>query len=149
MDPVFAAVEASSLAQYLKTARWGYALVNAAHILGIALLIGGIVPLNLRLFGVLNGLLREDALTRLLRPCAALGLFLAIVTGAMMFSVDADGYTALPVFQLKMLLIALGTAAALWGSRESPMRRPRLHATISLVCWPAALICGRLIAFVG
>ena len=146
---MFAFLEATALAQYLKTARWGYAAINTAHIFGIALLIGGILPLNLRLLGVLQGLLREDALTRLLRPCAAFGLLLAMISGGMMFSVDPDNYAALPVFQIKMGFILIGTLSALYGSRESPMRRPRFHAVISLLCWPLALVSGRLIAFVS
>ena len=49
MSEILSLVEASALAQYLKTARWGYAAVNGLHVFGIAMLVGSILPLNLRL----------------------------------------------------------------------------------------------------
>jgi hypothetical protein len=42
MEEVLAAVEATPLAQYLRTSRWGYAAVSGAHILGIAVLVGAV-----------------------------------------------------------------------------------------------------------
>ena len=47
-----AALEATPLATALRGSVWVYPLVNAAHILGVALLVGSIVPLDLRLLGV-------------------------------------------------------------------------------------------------
>ncbi|MCF8478182.1 MAG: hypothetical protein K9G60_14230, partial [Pseudolabrys sp.] len=35
----------------LRSSRWSYAAVNTAHIAGLALLVGAIVPLDLRLMG--------------------------------------------------------------------------------------------------
>ena len=46
-----AALEATALATGLRNSVWSYPLVNAAHILGVALLVGSIVPLDLRLLG--------------------------------------------------------------------------------------------------
>ena len=51
MEAFFAALETTAPAQYLRVSRWGYAAVSGAHILGIALLVGAILPLNLRLLG--------------------------------------------------------------------------------------------------
>lgn len=44
-----AALEATELARALRDSVWIYPLVNAGHILGVALLVGSIVPLDLRL----------------------------------------------------------------------------------------------------
>ena len=44
-------LEATAPAQYLRTARWVYAGVSGAHVLGIALLVGYAASLNLRLLG--------------------------------------------------------------------------------------------------
>ena len=52
MEPLFAAMEMSAIADYLRTSRWSYALVNATHILGIALLLGSIIPFNLHILGL-------------------------------------------------------------------------------------------------
>jgi hypothetical protein len=47
-----AELEATVLAAALRGSVWAYPLVNAGHILGVALLIGSIVPLDLRLLGL-------------------------------------------------------------------------------------------------
>ncbi|MBO6835251.1 MAG: hypothetical protein JJ878_13895 [Alphaproteobacteria bacterium] len=147
MEALLTALAETPPAAYLRGARWGYAAVNASHILGIALLIGAVVPMNLRLLGWHGKALDSAALIPVLRPCAMAGLILAVLTGLLLFSIQPADYLALSVFQAKLALIALGTAAALWGSRRTPPAHPRTHALVSLACWIAALICGRMIAF--
>lgn len=148
LESALAALEATSLAQSLRVSRWGYAAVNAAHILGIALLVGSATPLALKLLGVWRSIDTVDVI-RVLRPVAAGGLILAVLTGTLLFSIQARDYADLAVFQIKLVLIATGVVAALWATRETPPRRRRLHATVSIVCWIGALICGRMIAFVS
>lgn len=155
MEALLAALESSDVATYLRAARWGYAAVNAAHILGIALLVGAVLPLNLRLLGLWRGVERA-ALVRVLVPTAATGLALAAAAGILLFSVQAGDYAALGVFQIKLLLIALGTLSALLaharhGFLLSTASRRHLagHAAVSIACWLGALACGRLIAFFG
>ena len=71
MDAVLAALEGSAIAQTLRVSRWGYAAVNATHILGIALLVGATVPLSLRFLGLWRGVSRAG-LVRVLAPVAAM-----------------------------------------------------------------------------
>lgn len=155
MEGTLAALEATSIAQALRASRWGYAAVNAAHILGIALLVGAAVPLNLRLLGLWRRIPRA-VLVGVLAPSAASGLALAATAGALLFSVRATEYAALPVLWLKLALVATGTVTALtahlaYGEQldGAPARRLAAHAAVSLGCWIGALVCGRLIAFVG
>ena len=155
MEALLAAFEGTALAQALRGSRWGYAALNAAHIFAIALLIGSVVPLNLRLLGVWRGISRE-AVVRVLAPVAASGLALALLTGPLLFSVRAQEYSGVGVLQLKLAFIAVGvlsTLALCWGHgfllRDAPRARLVGHAILSLVCWPGALVCGRLIAFAG
>ena len=61
MDEVFQALQATPVAQYLRTARWGYATLNTAHVFGIALLVGAILPLDLRLLGFGAGRKSRDS----------------------------------------------------------------------------------------
>ena len=44
-------VENLAVVSALRNSTLAYPLVNAGHILGVALLVGGIVPLDLRLLG--------------------------------------------------------------------------------------------------
>ena len=155
MEALLAALEGTALAQSLRGSRWAYAGVNAAHILAIALLIGSVVPLNLRLLGVWRGISRE-AVVRVLAPVAASGLFLALLTAPLLFSVRAREYGGVGFLQLKLTFIAVGALSALALCRahgfllkDAPRARLAGHAVLSTVCWLGALVCGRLIAFAG
>ena len=155
MEALLAAFEGTALAQTLRSSRWGYATVNAAHIFAIALLIGSVVPLNLRLLGVWRGISRE-VVVRVLAPVAASGLILALLTGPLLFSVRAQEYSDIGFLQLKLSFIAVGvlsTLALCWTHgfllKDAPRARLAGHAVLSTVCWLGALVCGRLIAFAG
>ena len=155
MESLFAALEGTALAQALRASRWGYAAVNAAHIFAIALLVGSVVPLNLRLLGVWRSISRE-AVVRVLAPVAASGLVLALVTGPLLFAVRARDYSGVGFLQLKLVFIAVGVLSALALCRthgfllkDAPRARLAGHAVLSTVCWLGALVCGRLIAFAG
>lgn len=122
------------------------------HVLGIALLIGAIISLDLRLLGLCRQLPLE-ALGRLLQRVAACGLMLAIATGSLLFLADPGGYAGMPLFRLKLTLVALAIANALLlnlgpGLANATPRRLRLAGGLSLLLWPAVLIAGRFLAFV-
>jgi hypothetical protein len=153
MEAFFTALEASTPAQYLRVSRWGYAAVSGAHILGIALLVGTIVPLNLRLLGLWPSIPRTNLL-RVLVPVAATGLALAAVTGSLLFSVRAQEYAVVGYLQAKFVLVWIGllSAAAIHSAYGLTLegasdRRLRFHALVSLGSWLGALACGRMIAF--
>lgn len=154
-----AALEATPLATALRGSVWVYPLVNAAHILGVALLVGSIVPLDLRLLGVW----RSVPLTPLwgvLTRTAGAGLILAMIFGALLFITRASEYTASNLFISKMAVVALGTANALalrvlpqtqvseiTSTKGKPPACLRLASGLSLVTWLTALTLGRLIGY--
>lgn len=155
MDPVWAALEMSAVAQWTRFSRWGYALVNGAHVLGVALLVGAIIALNLRRMSVLKRP-PQEALAAALVPVAVAGLLLAVATGAVLFAARAAEYAVLGVVQTKLALVAFGIVTALWlharfGSRMQRAGRATLalHAGLSTLTWLAVLGLGRMIAFVG
>jgi hypothetical protein len=133
-----------------------YLFVNAAHILGIGLLVGSILPLDLRLMGFF----RSGSLTEIgpfLTRVAATGLSLAVLTGLWLFSVDPSKYLANTAFLSKMALLALalGNIALQHRGRhfrltlekgEAPIR-VRVLAAISAILWLAVLVAGRWIGF--
>nr|WP_267955416.1 hypothetical protein [Halomonas ethanolica] len=142
----------TALAEWVRLSRWGYAAINALHVLGIALLIGAIVALDLRLLGWRKRLPLHE-LGRLLQPVAIAGLLLAMVTGALLFLADPSGYAAMPLFVLKLALIALAIANALLlnlgpGLANATPRRLRVAGLLSLLLWPTVLLAGRMLAFV-
>lgn len=155
MEALLSALEGSELALSLRFSRFGYAAVSATHILGIALLVGSIVPLNLRLLGLWPSV-PLGPLVRVLVPVAATGLAIAILAGLLLFSIRASEYAALSVFRLKLLLILAGAGSALllhlrhrWLLEIASPTRLRRAAILSLLCWLSAIGAGRLIAFLS
>ena len=150
MEEFAAAVEASGIATHLRQSRWTYPAVNAAHILGIALLVGAIVPMDLRLIGLWRGELPLAAVMRLLRPIAAFGAALAVATGILLFVVQAKEYTLVRLFFVKIGLVVFGLLHALsWGGRlaAAPRHRQQGAGAISLAVWITALVCGRMLGY--
>lgn len=148
MNEIAAALEATALAQFLKASRWVYPLVNAGHILGIALLVGSVVPMDLRILGVLRRPSLPETVA-LLRPVAASGLALAVACGLLLFVTQATDYVGNRWFQAKIALVVLAVLNALLHRkllRLGELRRVSA-ATLSLLLWPAALICGRMIGY--
>jgi hypothetical protein len=155
VEAFLAALEGTAVARTLRASRWGYAAVNAAHILGVALLVGAIVPFQLRVLGLWPGVPRP-LLARVLVPVAAAGLALAAAAGLLLFAVRAREYAGIGFLQAKLALVAAGTLSALalhraHGFLLETAGDARLvgHAVVSLACWLGALACGRLIAFAG
>ena len=152
-----AALEATTLAAALRNSVWSYPLVNAAHILGVALLVGSTVPLDLRLLGVWRSAPLAP-LWRVLTRTAGAGLVLAIVFGALLFITRATEYVASGFFIAKMIAVGVGIANALL-LRVPPLSpvsaaphpktpaRLRLAAGLSLAAWLTTLTLGRLIGY--
>lgn len=133
-----------------------YIVVSAAHIVSIGLLLGAIVPLDLRLVGLLPpGPLA--VLAPVLARGAAVGLALALLTGAWLFLAQPIEYAGNRAFQLKLALVLLATLNALWVRRGRAWRHAlaqgraptalRLHAALSLLAWLGCVLAGRWIGF--
>ena len=156
LNEFFAGIEQWPLAVALRGSTWAYPLVNTAHIVGIALLFGGIAPLDLRLAGFWRHI-PVAPLRRVLVPMAVFGLFVAVSAGALLFICKARDYAASPLFQAKMalLVLALANAAALrlardWrtiDSAEKPGAWPRLAGVASVTLWFTVILLGRLIGY--
>ena len=137
---------------WLQRSATAYLFVNAAHILGIAVLLGAILPLDLRLLGLFRKYPAE-VLVPLLVRCAAAGLGFALLTGAWLFSVKPGEYLANAAFQWKLGLLALALANVAfqhWGMRHGLQSSPavRVRAGVSLCLWVSVLVAGRWIGFI-
>lgn len=145
-------------ARWLQQSGTAYLFVNAAHILGLGLLLGAMLPLDLRL--VLG---RAQAALPVLAPVAirtaAVGLALALLTGAWLFSVSPGDYLQNAAFRWKLLLLCLAlvnvavqhrqwrTLGLPEATRTVPLR-VRVSAGTSALLWISTLVAGRWIGFV-
>jgi predicted membrane-bound spermidine synthase len=122
-----------------------YLFVNAAHILGIGLLVGAVLPLDLRILGFFRST-PLAVLWPFLSRAAGVGLGLAIVTGLWLFTVKPTEYLANEAFLWKAGLLVAALANILVQHRLS--RPSRVVALSSMVLWLSVLIAGRWIGFV-
>jgi hypothetical protein len=136
---------------------WGYPLFETIHTIGMAMLIGSLGLINLRVLGVKADL--PLFATRQLLPLAWLGFTLNAISGSLLFASDAVYFFESYTFRIKMVLIVLGGLnAALLGQRVfreaaggapaiPPTASTKWIAATSLVFWFGAVCAGRLIAY--
>jgi hypothetical protein len=155
---VLSALQDAAPVGALRRSHWVYPIVNAGHIVGLALLFGAIVPLDLRLIGLWRRV-PIGQLARTLLPVAIAGLALAVLTGGLLFSVSAVKYAGMTLFQAKLLLIlgALANAlllhrASAWaahdgGGLRGTTLRLQLAGVLSIGCWLAVIFAGRMLGY--
>ncbi|WP_018239077.1 DUF6644 family protein [Ensifer sp. BR816] len=156
MEEVLAWIGTLPFALAIRRSATLYIFVNAAHILSFGILIGAILPLDLRLIGFFRKV-PVAVVGPYLSHAAAVGVALTIVTGFGLFSVNPLEYAENPAFLTKVTLLALGvTNAALlhltpqWRAavKGGPISlRVRLSALLSIMVWTGAVVAGRWIGF--
>jgi hypothetical protein len=151
-----AALESSALAEWMRGPGMAYATVNLVHLLGLTLLLGSMLLLDLRLVG-LGRRLSLPEVSRLLTPVAIVGLLLQAGSGFALLAADAGPLLSNTAFRMKLALIAAALANAvlfrwLWSDaladwdRAAPVAG-RLQAVLSMSLWLGVAAAGRLIAY--
>jgi hypothetical protein len=159
IEQALVSVENLAFVSALRNSTFMYPLVNAGHILGVALLVGGIVPLDLRLLGFWRNY-PVMVFVDVLRITSAIGLGLAVACGALLFATAAVDYAGSLLFQTKIMLVLLGVSNALIlgrvlkrqdiGGLPMKARMPlslKAGAVLSLAVWISVLILGRLLGY--
>ena len=150
------AVEASGVARFMREALWAYPITEAVHIVGLALLFGSIVIVDLRLLGA-GRKIPAAALVSYAVPWSLAGFVLAAASGLMMFTAHAGDFLGERVFLLKMTLILVagvnaallrvGVARRTWSTDRAFPARVRVAAALSIALWIGVIACGRLLAY--
>ena len=136
--------------QWIQSSAYAYPLLEAAHIVGIALLLGSLVVFELRVWGR-GAAIEPAALARLALPVTVAGFCLAAATGLVMFASQADELIRNRAFVVKMLLLLLAGSNAIWFHRRGALaagdRLGKVQTALSLGLWVGVIICGRWIAY--
>lgn len=129
---------------------WAYPALEVVHIVAIGLLLGNLVLLELRVFGM-GAALPVKPLARLSLGLAATGFLMAATSGLLMFASQPEELLANRIFTLKMLLLMVAACnAGLFHARDSLSKMDtlaRVYMVISTVLWLSVVTCGRWIAY--
>ena len=98
---------------HIRTHAWAYPALEVVHILGISLLLGNLVLLELRVFGKGASLPVRD-LAKLGLSLVAVGFCMAAASGLLMFASQAAELLTNRAFTLKMLLLTVAACNAAW-----------------------------------
>jgi hypothetical protein len=135
----------------LATHDWAYPMLEAAHLLGVALLLGNLVLIELRVLGW-GAVLPVRPLARLSLSLALAGFVLAACSGLLMFASQPMELLANRVFSAKMILLMLAGCNAAWFHGRQSLERldlvAKLQMMVSTLLWLMVLVAGRWIAYV-
>ena len=147
---MLAALEATVLAEAIRRSVWAYPLLETVHIASIGALVGSVLLLELRVFG-LGREIGVVPLARLVLRTALASFACAVASGSLLFVSAATEVAANPAFRAKLVLILIaGLNAVVFHARGGLRGRDtlaRLQAAASLLLWLSVLAAGRLIAY--
>lgn len=152
-------LDSTRLNAAMRMSTWFFPTFDTIHTLGIVLVAGTIMLVDLRLLGLT---LRSEPVAGVVErivPWTLWGFTLMFVTGALLFSSEAVKLYHSPAFRIKLVLLALAGLNALifhltiyrsvgtWDPAAAVPVRARLTGLLSLAFWIAIIVAGRAIAY--
>jgi hypothetical protein len=155
---LLAKLESWPLSQWVAGSLWGYPIVLCFHSIGMALVVGVVLMLGLRVLGYARGIPLSAFET--LFQFAWAGFALNAGSGVLLFIANGPALITNWTFVLKIVLIAIGSGLlyGLWRRVQAepnamqpdgvftPATRGLAAATV--LCWLGAVTSGRYIAYV-
>ena len=136
---------------------WWFPLLESIHVIGIGLVVGSIMTVDLRLLGLTATRYPASQVVRKLVPWTWAAFVVAAVTGLGMFVTRAPAYVDNTAFQIKFLLLPLAFAnmayfqfrtfkgVAGWDTAHETPEAARFAGAASLALWAGIVIAGRWI----
>ena len=113
----------------------------------MAVLVGTIVLMDLRLLGWGLRRIQIARLAGQLAPWTRAGLAVMLTTGPVMFASDIPRYLANPAFRVKMVLLVAALLSHFTIHRQAVASgEGRFAAIVSVVLWSCVVLGGRAIA---
>jgi hypothetical protein len=136
--------------QWIASSPIAYPALEVVHIVGIALLLGNLVLVELRVWGWAAELPIRP-LARIALRLSLSGFALIAASGLLMFASQPGELISNRMFLIKMGLIQLAGLNAAWFHARDSLGRAdftaRAQTLISTGLWLSVIICGRWIAY--
>jgi hypothetical protein len=160
MDSLALWLESTAVSKAVTHYSWIWPACETLHFVGLALLIGNVGLLDLRMLGVAKRL-PVAPLARLVR-WGVLGFVINLLTGIVFFVGAPSQYVNNIAFQYKLLFIALGGAnlvvfnvsgvarrVGVLGPGDDAPAAAKIMAAASLFLWVGVMFWGRMLPFIG
>jgi len=152
-DPPLARAIGTAMAEE----KWRWAASEVIHFIGLCLLFGVVLTVDLRMLGFIKGI-SFSALHRLL-PWGVLGFGVNVATGMLFFVGAPASYVISSVFFWKLALILVAGANALYftafeqawtlGAGDTPPFAAKVVAASGIFLWLGVIFCGQMLPFLG
>jgi uncharacterized protein DUF6644 len=150
-------LENTFIANAIRTIPWLYPTFETGHYIGLSLLVGGIMLIDLRVLGFARALPLKSMIGLL--PFVWIGFLINVFTGSMLFIYGATNFGPNRAFQVKMAFMVLAGLNALafdlavrrsgssWVAADRPPTFVKGVATLSLFFWICVVTTGRWMAY--
>jgi len=152
-------LDQTDLAQAIQASALLFPWFESVHVLAIALVLGSIAVVDLRLLGLASVGRPVTALVRQVLPVTWIAFAVAVLTGAAMFVSNASQYMGNFPFQMKLLLLLLAGVNMLafhfityrsvgrWSEARQTPFAARFAGAFSIAVWIGIVAFGRWIGF--
>ena len=158
IDPVLRWLQETSIATTIRDSLLLFPLLESVHVFGLALVVGTVIVIDLRLLGVASTSRPFQRVASEIMKWTWAAFAVTAIAGALMFTTKAQVYFHNVYFRAKILLLVLAALNALlfqrtawrtvdrWGAASAPPLGKAV-ATVSLAIWVAVIFAGRMIGF--
>jgi hypothetical protein len=152
-------IENTPIGIFVRESLYGFQILVAIHILGLAVSVGTLVWFDLRLLGVSMPTCPVSQVYRRLMPWMFTGFAVMFSTGGLLFAGFATSAYGNLYFRIKVLaILSAGLNAtffhrwterriARWDEGRRPPLAARLAGLISMVLWATVIMAGRMMSY--
>jgi hypothetical protein len=151
----FESLEYAPLLVGMRSSAWLFPAIASVHLLGLAMLGGAVLVVDLRLLGFVLTRQPVAVVGRAAEPWLIASMLVMLPTGLLLFMCFATKYYYLTAFWVKVTCLLLALAFTFSIRRRIVMaddgnattRGAKLVAVVSLALWATIALGGRLIGF--
>ena len=159
MESLVQVIEGGAINTWVLSTYWLWPLLEIIHFIGLSLLLGAMLLVDLRLAGFLRQI--DIMSTHRLLPWAAIGFGMNLASGFLFFMGDPGRYSINIGFQIKMVLVLIAglnvlifalkinPVIASWDPHGDTSGFAKTVAWVSLATWIGVLLLGRLFPYIG
>jgi uncharacterized membrane protein len=151
------ALQTEPIANYISAKNWAWPTLETLHFIGLSLLFGCALVVNLRMLGVMKAV-PFSSVHRLL-PWGVLGFGINLVSGMLFFITQPGQYTQNIALHYKTILMMIGGLNLIYftmfehawviGPGEDAPVAGKVMAAFTIFVWLGAVYFGRMMPFIG